>query len=71
MNGNPAFSPLLIINPLSGEGLQALFRTHPSTQERVSRLLEMAKLLPTNRLQRKDKIAIDTFARGLLVSAKN
>lgn len=50
MNGNPAFSPLLIINPLSGEGLQALFRTHPSTQERVSRLLEMAKLLPTNRV---------------------
>lgn len=50
MNGNPAFSPLLIINPLSSEGLQALFRTHPSTQERASRLLEMAKLQPANRV---------------------
>ena len=43
MNGNPAFSPLLIINPLSAEGLQALFRTHPPTEERIRRLLEMAK----------------------------
>ena len=43
MNGNPAFSPLLIINPLSAEGLQALFRTHPPTEERIRRLREMAK----------------------------
>lgn len=42
INGNPAMSPLLIINPLSTEGLQALFRTHPSTQERIQRLLELA-----------------------------
>lgn len=43
MNGNPALSPLLIINPLSGEGLQSLFRTHPSTEERIRRLLEMVQ----------------------------
>lgn len=42
MNGNPALSPLLIINPLSAEGLQSLFRTHPPTEERIRRLLEMA-----------------------------
>lgn len=42
MNGNPAMSPLLIINPLSTEGLQALFRTHPPTAERIRRLLELA-----------------------------
>jgi heat shock protein HtpX len=42
MNGNPAMSPLLIVNPLSGEGLLSLFRTHPSTEERIRRLLELA-----------------------------
>jgi len=43
MNGNPALSPLLIINPLSAEGLQSLFRTHPPTEERIHRLLELAQ----------------------------
>ncbi len=43
MNGNPAMSPLLIVNPLSTQGLQSLFRTHPPTQERIRRLLELAK----------------------------
>lgn len=43
MNGNPAFSPLLIVNPLSTEGLQSLFRTHPSTEERIRRLMELAQ----------------------------
>lgn len=43
MNGNPAMSPLLIVNPLSTQGLQSLFRTHPPTQERIRRLLELAQ----------------------------
>lgn len=43
MNGNPAMSPLLIVNPLSTQGLQSLFRTHPPTQERIQRLLELAQ----------------------------
>ena len=43
MNGNPAMSPLLIVNPLSKEGLMALFRTHPPTEDRIRRLLELAK----------------------------
>jgi heat shock protein HtpX len=43
MHGNPAMSPLLIVNPLSVGGLQSLFRTHPSTEERIQRLLEMAQ----------------------------
>ncbi|GAB4383472.1 MAG: zinc metalloprotease HtpX [Elainellaceae cyanobacterium] len=42
MHGNPAFSPLLIINPLSAKGLQSLFLTHPPTEERIRRLIELA-----------------------------
>ncbi|HEY9767778.1 MAG TPA: zinc metalloprotease HtpX [Coleofasciculaceae cyanobacterium] len=43
MNGNPAFEPVLIINPFSGSGLQSLFRTHPPTEERVRQLQEIAR----------------------------
>ncbi len=43
MNGNPAFSPLLIVNPMSLEGLQTLFLTHPRTEDRIQRLLELAQ----------------------------
>ncbi|MEZ5932206.1 MAG: zinc metalloprotease HtpX [Alphaproteobacteria bacterium] len=39
---NPATAHLFIINPLRSGGLSGLFRTHPSTAERVSRLNEMA-----------------------------
>jgi heat shock protein HtpX len=35
-------SPLLIVNPLSTQGLMSLFRTHPPTEERIRRLLELA-----------------------------
>ncbi|MFN3295872.1 MAG: protease HtpX, partial [Caldimonas sp.] len=31
------------LNPLSGGGLRGLFSTHPATEERVARLLEMAR----------------------------
>ncbi|MCB9797018.1 MAG: zinc metalloprotease HtpX [Alphaproteobacteria bacterium] len=40
---NPATSHMFIINPLGGSGgLGRLFRTHPTTEERVARLKEMA-----------------------------
>jgi heat shock protein HtpX len=42
MNGNPTMSPLLIVNPLSKEGIQSLFLTHPPVQERIRRLMELA-----------------------------
>ena len=48
MNGNPAFEPLLIINPFS-EGLQSLFRTHPPTQERIRQLQEIARQQETSK----------------------
>lgn len=43
MNGNPTMAPLLIINPIPRQGLQALFMTHPPTEERIRRLLELAQ----------------------------
>lgn len=40
-NANPSTSSLFIVNPFRGGGMSALFRTHPSTAERVKRLREM------------------------------
>jgi heat shock protein HtpX len=39
---HPSTAQMMIINPLSGGGLQSLFSTHPSTEERVERLRAMA-----------------------------
>jgi heat shock protein HtpX len=39
---NPATAQMMIVNPLSGGGLRGLFSTHPPTEERVARLLQMA-----------------------------
>lgn len=38
---NPASAHMFIVNPLRMGGIDGLFRTHPSTAERVSRLLAM------------------------------
>ena len=42
---NPETAQMMIMNPLSGGGLRGLFSTHPSTEERVARLLAMAGAL--------------------------
>ena len=39
---HPATGQLMIINPLHGKGADNLFSTHPSTQNRIDRLKEMA-----------------------------
>ena len=39
---HPETAQMMIMNPLSGGGLRGLFSTHPSTEERVERLLTMA-----------------------------
>ncbi|MDX6749988.1 zinc metalloprotease HtpX [Geminicoccaceae bacterium 1502E] len=39
---NPASAHLFIVNPLRMGGVDSLFRTHPKTEERVRRLVEMA-----------------------------
>ncbi|WP_035987920.1 M48 family metalloprotease [Leptolyngbya sp. KIOST-1] len=51
IHGNPAFSALFIVNPLSKEGMMTLFMTHPSTEDRIQRLKAMAEkatLAPAN-----------------------
>jgi len=40
---HPATAQMMIINPLSGGGLSGLFSTHPPTEERIHRLLAMAR----------------------------
>jgi heat shock protein HtpX len=39
---HPETAQMMIMNPLSGGGLRGLFSTHPSTEERVARLRELA-----------------------------
>jgi hypothetical protein len=38
---NPATSHMFIINPLSGQGADNLFSTHPATANRVAALMKM------------------------------
>ncbi len=40
---HPATAQMMIMNPLSGGGMSSLFSTHPATEERVARLMEMAR----------------------------
>ena len=43
---HPETAQMMIMNPLSAGGLRGLFSTHPSTEERVERLLAMAPAAP-------------------------
>ena len=40
---HPATAQMMIINPLHGGGLRKLFSTHPATEERIAKLLAMAR----------------------------
>lgn len=40
---HPETAQMMIINPLSAEGMQSLFSTHPQTEERIARLMAMVK----------------------------
>jgi heat shock protein HtpX len=40
---NPATAHMFIINPLTGQGMDNLFATHPSTGNRIARLQSMAQ----------------------------
>lgn len=38
-DANPATAHMMIVNPLRGDGLMSLFRTHPPTRDRIERLI--------------------------------
>lgn len=40
---HPETAQMMIINPLSGDGIRGLFSTHPQTEERIERLMQMAQ----------------------------
>lgn len=40
---HPETAQMMIMNPLAGGGLRGLFSTHPSTEERIARLRDMAR----------------------------
>jgi len=40
---NPGTAHMMIVNPFKGDFIAKLFSTHPPTQERIQRLLELAK----------------------------
>ena len=50
MGGNPAFEPLLITNPFSGEFLGNLFATHPSIETRIENLLKIEQELAEQKI---------------------
>lgn len=39
---HPETAQMMIINPLSADGIKGMFSTHPQTEERVARLMAMA-----------------------------
>ena len=49
---NPATAHLFIINPLSGHGMDNLFATHPSTENRIAALEEIAREMGVGARQR-------------------
>ncbi len=40
---HPETAQMMIMNPLSAGGIKGLFSTHPATEERIARLMEMAR----------------------------
>jgi heat shock protein HtpX len=49
---NPATAHLFIINPLSGAGVDNLFATHPSTENRIAALMQLAQQMGPGRSSR-------------------
>ncbi|MBT9316687.1 M48 family metalloprotease [Leptothoe spongobia] len=47
MTGNPAYEPLMIMHAVPKQMFSGLFSTHPATDKRVERLLELEKELAT------------------------
>ncbi len=54
---NPATAHMFIINPLSGQGMDNLFATHPSTENRIAALRQLA-----GRVRRRQRLCDDAPA---------
>lgn len=64
---NPATAQMFIINPLSGQGADNLFSTHPATANRVAALLDLAGCMrtPPSQGQARDRrTAVPATPRG-------
>jgi heat shock protein HtpX len=46
---NPATAHMFIVNPLSGQGMDNLFATHPSTENRIAALQQLAAEMGSRR----------------------
>ncbi len=57
----PASASLFIINPLSGRGADNWFATHPSTQNRINALMQLAETMQTQSLGGSDSNNIGTI----------
>ena len=49
---NPATAHMFIINPLSGQGMDNLFATHPSTENRIAALRQLSSQVGGGRISR-------------------
>jgi heat shock protein HtpX len=61
---NPAAAHMFIINPLAGRGSDNLFSTHPSTENRVQRLLAMVGKVVAPKAARRSTAVPVTETRG-------
>ena len=50
---HPTTAPLFIVNPLSGRGMDNLFSTHPSTENRIAALEKLSR-----------EMGLDSFGAG-------
>jgi heat shock protein HtpX len=61
---NPATAHMFIVNPLSGHGVDNLFATHPSTENRVAALQQLAAELGTSSTTPRLTNQVDEAPRG-------
>src|SRR5215471_18508974 len=61
---NPATAHMFIVNPLSGRGMDNLFTTHPSTENRIAALQQLAAELGTSRATPQPRPESDYPAHG-------
>jgi heat shock protein HtpX len=61
---NPATAHLFIVNPLSGRGVDNLFATHPSTENRIAALQQLATEFGTGRAAPWVRTEPDNLARS-------